>query len=149
MANEVQTTPEPSVTALVTGILNDAQRLFQQQLALIRSEIFQDFRKTRQASVLLGVGVGVCGLAAVILSMTLALLLWWLTLPVPRQTYDPAGIPLWGCFAIVGVILAVVGFILAYAGVKKFQSFNPLPEQSVAALQENLQWTTHPTTTPR
>jgi Putative Actinobacterial Holin-X, holin superfamily III len=148
MANEVQTTPEPSVTALVTGILNDAQRLFQQQLALIRSEIRQDFRKTQEASVLLGVGVGVCGLAAVMLSMTLALLLWWLTLPVSQQT-DPARIPLWGCFAIVGVILAAVGGILAYAGVKKFQSFNPLPDQSVAALQENLQWTTHPTTTPR
>src|SRR5262249_31061290 len=111
--------------------------------------IRQDFRKTQEASLLLGVGVGVCGLASVLLCTMLALLLHWLTIPSDSPLRDPAGIPLWGCFALVGAILAVVGGILAYAGVKKFQSFNPLPDQSVAALQENLQWTTHPTTTPR
>jgi len=142
MANDVQTTQEPSITALVTGILHDVQRLFQQQFALIRSEIQQDFRKTREASTMLGVGVGVCALAGILLGTMLALLLHWLTSPAGT---DPASIPLWGCFGIVGGILAVVGGVLVAAGVKKFQSFNPLPDQSVAALQENLQWTTHPT----
>jgi hypothetical protein len=134
MANEVQSPPEPQITALVSGIINDAQELFKQQVTLVRSEIRSDFQKTKQAVSALALGVGVAAMAAVLACLALVYLLHWAA----------PDLPLWACYAIVGGVLAAVGGALIYAGVKKFESFNPLPDQSVEALQENLQWRTNP-----
>jgi hypothetical protein len=135
MANDVQSPPEPNVTALVTGIINDAQELFRQQLALVRAEIRSDLDKTRHGVRSLAAGAAAGGLAAVLLCLALVHLLHW---AVPD-------LPLWACYLLVGGVLAVLGGGLIYLGVKKFQSFNPLPDESVEALRENLQWrTTNP-----
>lgn len=134
MANDLQSPPEPNVTALVSGIINDAQELFKQQVALVRTEIRSDLQKSRDAASTLAVGAGITGVAVILLCLMLVYLLSW---AVPT-------LPLWACFAIVGAVLAVVGGALVWAGVKKFQSFNPLPDQSVDALRENLQWKTNP-----
>lgn len=137
MANELHSpTDQQSMTTLVTGIINDAQELFQQQLALTRREIQDDLRKTRDALVSLAVGAGVAALACILLGMALAHLLDWLW---PE-------LPLWGGFAIVGGVLAVAGGALLYLGIHKFQSFNPLPDESAQALRENVQWLRNPTT---
>jgi hypothetical protein len=134
MANPVQTPPEPNLTVLVSGILNDAQELFRQQIALVRAEVRSDLQKTREAFSALAAGAAVAGVAFLLLCLMLVHLLHWAA---------PA-LPLWACHAIVGGVLAAVGGALIYAGVKKFQSFNPLPDQSVEALRENLQWKTNP-----
>ncbi len=68
-----------------------------------------------------------------LLCLAVPLLLWWLT-----------ELPLWGCFAIVGGCLVVVGACLAYLGKKKFDSFNPLPDETAEALKENVQWIAKP-----
>ena len=46
MATDLHTEPGVSVTSLLRGIVSDAQDLIQQQLALFRAEIKDDFRKT-------------------------------------------------------------------------------------------------------
>lgn len=133
MANEVHGPADQSVTALVTGIVNDAQVLFKQQLALIRSEIRDDLQKTKEGALTLTAGAVVCLVAGILLCLTLVHLLNW---AVPD-------LPLWACYAIVGGLFAAVGGALVFVGVKKFQSFSPLPEQSVEGLKENLQWQTN------
>jgi hypothetical protein len=133
MANDVRTGTEPSVTALVTGIINDAQELIKQQLALVRTEIRDDLRKTKEASLSLAIGLGVAALGVLLLAFMLVHLLWW---AAPQVT-------LWGWFGIVGGVLAIVGASLIYAGSKKFETFNPLPDQSAQALKENVQWLTN------
>jgi hypothetical protein len=120
---------EANVTELVRGIINDAQELFKQQIALVRAEVRSDFSKTKEAVSALGIGIGVAALGVVLLCVMLVYLLHW---AVPT-------LPLWVCYAIVGGVLAVVGGGLIYAGIRKFQSFNPLPDQSVEALRDNLQ----------
>jgi hypothetical protein len=67
-------------------------------------------------------------------------LLHWATSP---EGTDPAAIPLWGCYGIVGAAVLLIGGVLAFAGKKRFDSFNPLPDETVKAIQENLQWTTN------
>jgi len=141
MANEVQSPPEPSVTALVSGIINDAQELFKQQVALFRQEIRSDLHKTKEAMIALVWGAGACVLAILPLCLMAVHLLHWLTSP---PGIDPAAIPLWGCYGIVGGVLVALGAGLIYAGVRRFQSFNPLPDESAAALKENVQWITNP-----
>jgi len=63
MATDLRSDHEPSVTELVSGILNDAQTLFKQQFEMLKHEVKEDFRKTREASLMLGLGAGVGGVA--------------------------------------------------------------------------------------
>ena len=134
MANDVRTTAEPSVTSLVSGIVNDAQELIKQQAALIRTEIREDFQNTKEAALLLAIG-GLAAVPGILLScFGIVYLLHWAA---------PA-LELWACYLLVGGVMCVASAALIYAGVKRFQSFNPLPDRSLAALKENLQWRTNP-----
>jgi len=132
MSTDLQSPSEPKVTDLVAGILSDAQELFRQQAALFRSEIQEDLRKSKEAAVPLAIGLWLLVLGSILLSATVALIL------------AAAGLPEWASFAIVGAIVTIAGGILFYAGKKKFDSFNPLPEKSAEALKENLEWLAKP-----
>jgi len=134
MATDTYAPPdERSVTSLVSGIVNDAQVLMQQQLALFREEIRTDLRKTKEAVTALVAGVGVATLAVgPLVFMFVALL------------HELALWPWWASALTVGAVFAVIGGALIAVGVQRFRSFNPLPDQSVEALKENLQWIRHP-----
>ena len=121
------------MTSLVGGIINDAQELVTQQLALFRTEIRAEVRKAQEAAIMLAIGIGVLLIGVLILELMLPLLLNWLW---------PA-VPLWACFAIIGGIHTVAGIILLAVAIKRFRAVHAVPEQSVDALRENLQWTTH------
>jgi len=133
MANNLQTSSEPSLTSLVSGIIGDFQELIKQQLALFKAEVASDFRKTREASATLAAGLVAllfgCGLLCL---MAVHLLEW---------AFQP-NLPLWVCYLIVGGAVFAVGAVLTGVGWKQFHSFNPLPDQSVEAMKENLEWKT-------
>jgi hypothetical protein len=131
MPDNIQTASEESLTSLVRGIANDAQELFRQQLALFKSEFREDMRKTREAALSLVVGAGVAFFGVLLL------------LFAPVYLLHAAGLPEWAGFLIVGGIVLAGGIGLLYAGKKRFESFNPLPDQSAEALKENVQWITN------
>jgi hypothetical protein len=133
MPDDVQTMNGTSVTSLVTGIIDDAQRLMSQQLKLFRSEIQHDMARTREASFLLAIGLGVGFIGGIVLIFALAHLLNWAF---------PTILPLWVCYGVIGLVVTALGGALAYTGKKQFDSFNPLPDESLEALQENVQWLT-------
>lgn len=134
MATDTYAPPdESSVTSLVSGIVNDAQSLMQQQLALFREEIRTDLRKTKEAVTALAAGGTVAALAVGPFVFMLVALL-----------HELALWPWWASALLVGVVFAIVGGALIAVGVQRFRSFNPLPDQSVEALKENLQWIKHP-----
>ncbi len=132
---DVQVLPERSAATLLSGIVADAQRLIEQQLAMFRQEVRDDIRKAKQAVLSLAVGAGMTVVGNVMLLVMLPLLLNW---AVPA-------LPLWACVGIPGGILAVVGGALLYRGVRKIESFDLLSNQAVEAFKENLKWTTKPT----
>lgn len=134
MANDLQTANDASLTELVTGIVNDVQDLTRQQLALFKQELISDFRKTREVAFSWMIGVSVCLYGALLLFFALVYLL---------DAYTD--IPTWGCFGLVAVVTLGAGAALLYAGKKKLDSFNPLPDESVKALEENLQCLTKKT----
>jgi len=133
MTPHVETENSPPVTTLVSGIINDAQELIRQQLTLFQVELKNDLRRTKEATIPLVIGGVVCLLAGVILCFMLAHLLEWGFRP---------DLPLWGAFGIVGLVLAIAGGALVFWGKSKFDAFNPLPDKSVEALKENIQWKT-------
>src|SRR5262245_5924793 len=132
MSTDVRNQHEASVPELVGGIISDAQRLFGQQLTMLRLEIREDMTKTREAGLLLLTGVVVCLLAGVMLAIMLA---HGLNAAIPS-------LPLWACYGLIGLVLAAAGGALVYAGQKKFTSFNPLPDKTAEALKENVEWLT-------
>jgi len=140
MAVEVQNPPEQGIAPLLKGIVNDMGDLLKHQLTFAQAEIRTDLRKTGQASRLLLCGIGTVALGCVVLVFMAVHLLHWLTLPAGA---DPAGLPLWSCYAIVGFLITATGAAIAVAGKKKFDSFNPLPDETAKTLKENLQWMTN------
>jgi len=126
---------EPSLSGLVGGIIDDAQRLIEQQITLLKHDVRKDIQHAKNTAVLLGAGVGVLAAAGLLLLFMLVHLLEWLTRP---------DLPLWACYAIVGGALALVGGIVLYLGKKKLDALNVVPEESAEALKENLQWQTNP-----
>lgn len=144
MAIDVQRSSDQSLNTLVGGIVSDVQTLLKQQLQLTRKEIQSDLVKARKAATLAAIGGALTGLGALILCLSLAFLLYWLVLPAGS---DPARIPLWGCFALVGIPLAAIGATMCGLVIRKAENMGPLLERSTQALEENLEWkSTSPTT---
>jgi hypothetical protein len=121
-----------TVTALVSGIVADAQELVKQQVALLRAEVKEDFRRAGRAAVLLAVGSVTAVPAIVLLSFTIV------------YAINAGGLPLWASFLIVGGAAAIFSAILIGIGVQRFRSFNPVPDQTVEAFKENVRWMTTP-----
>jgi hypothetical protein len=138
MTNEVQTSSEPGMASLLRGIINDIGDLIRQEIRFARTEIKSDLRKTGQALTVLALAAGTAILGVILLTLMLVFLLHWLTLR-PGE-YDPAGIPLWGCFGIVSAVFLATAAALGWLGYKKFESFNPLPDETAQTVKENVEW---------
>jgi hypothetical protein len=135
MSNNLQTSSEPSLSSLMTGIVNDAQELIKQQLTLFKHELRSDLRKAKEASASLALGFGVLLLGVLLLCFMVVHLLNWAF---------PEHLPLWACYLIVGGVLTLLGGVFAATGWSQFRASNILPEQSAEALKENLEWKTKP-----
>jgi len=141
MPAEVQTPVEgASFTSLVKGIVNDVGDLIKQEFRFVRTELRTDLRRTGEASRCLVIGIVTAFLGLGVLVLMLVHLLHWLTSP---PSLDTAGLPLWACHAIVGFLVAGTGAILLLVGKKKFDSFNPLPDETAQSIKENLEWITN------
>lgn len=143
MATDLRSSPatnDPSMVGVITGIIDDFQKLIQQQMEMVRAEIRTDWDKTKQAIWPIAVGSGLLVLGGILLSLMLVFLIHWATSP---PNYDPATIPLWGCFGLIGACFLIVGSALLGYGIHQFHTFNPLPDKSADALKENVQWLTN------
>jgi hypothetical protein len=120
----------PSLMALLGGILNDAKDLLVQQLTLARLEGQDELRQIKTAALLLGIGIAVSTVGGMLLSLMLVHMLVAYT-----------DVPLWGCYGIVGSVVAVLGGVLLAAGTHKAEEIDVLP-QTVETMKENAQWLT-------
>lgn len=127
------TTNPSSLTELVSGIVSDAQTLIRQQVTMLRAEVKEDVRRTKDAAIYMGIGAGVAALGSLFVVIGLVYLLNWF---VP-------GLPLFACWMIVGGVIVLGGGIAFVVGKRLFNSFNPLPDKTINALQENLSWITN------
>jgi hypothetical protein len=133
MASNLQTSSDQSLTSLVTGLINDGQELLKQQLALFKTEVREDLRKTREALTSLALGLVVLFVGGILLCLVPVYLL-----------HELAGWKLWASYALVGGVIAAIGGLLTVLGIQQLKSFNPLPEQTAEGLKENLEWQTKP-----
>jgi len=123
--------PSGNVTGLVSGIIDDAQRLMRQQLEMLKSEVREDFKRSKRAAEYGGLGIVLLTVGCLGLIMALANFL--------HEQYQFSLAASWtitgGLFFLLGGALAATSYIL-------LERFNPLPDKTFNALQENLTWKT-------
>src|SRR5687767_13671563 len=131
--NDLHTDPDVSVTHLVGGILTDAQKLIEQQLALFQREVKDDLYKTIKIGAFLMCGAVTTLVGGILICFMLVELLAW-TAP---------DLPFWSCYGIVGGSIIALGGALLFTGIQKFKSIDPMHDQSMQALKETFQWKTN------
>jgi len=123
---------EPTLTELVSGIADDAQKLIHQQYQMLRAEVKEDIRRTKSALAYMGFGIGASLIAVLFLMVAVPLLINDLLNTTPN--HPEVG------WAITGGVLLVVGLVGLFVGRGIFQKNNPLPDKTLNALEENLSW---------
>lgn len=118
------------ITHLVSGILDDAKTLAQQQLAMFKSEIREDFHTSIRASQLGG--------ASIVFTTTGAL---GLVTAVVYLLHEQLQLSMWASWGIVGLVFTGVGVALAVLCNRVIKSFNVVPDKTFAAIKDNLKWT--------
>src|SRR5262249_26954732 len=104
---------EPSLTQLLTGIIDDAKKLVRQELALATLEIREGLRKTKTVMLSLSIGIGTAAIG---------------------------GLPLCACYGIVGGMLAIVEGVLLFIGKSIIARVDVAPRQTMATMKENVRW---------
>ena len=137
MADGIHTDPlsqdVSNISALLSGIVQDAQKLISQQIELVKRELKEDVKTLAYAAAYVAVGAGLCAIALILLCFAGVYVL-----------HEVAGLPLWASFLIAGVLFLALGGLLLYLAVHRLTTHNPLPDQSLQGLKENLTWQTTP-----
>jgi inner membrane protein involved in colicin E2 resistance len=131
MATNLQTSSEPSLTSIVSGIIHDFQDLIKQQMDLFKTEVAADIRKTKDATAALALGASALFVGIV-----------FLCLMVVELLHQFASFPYWASYLLVGGVIFVIGAILTAVGWSQFHSVSA--DQTVKSLEENLEWKTKP-----
>ena len=138
MDNGSHHSAEPSLTALLGGIVSDAKDLLVQEVALTKLEVQDELRKAKSAAISLGIGIGIVTVGGILLMLMLVQVLAAFT-----------EMPLWGCYGIVGGGLVLLGGVLLAAGKTTVEELDVVPRQTVETLKETAQWLTEQTTPDR
>jgi uncharacterized membrane protein YqjE len=132
-ADGPEATPQATVTELVSGIISDVQKLVRQQTDMFKAEVKEDMNRSKQALVMGGLGVALLTVGVMALVFALVYLL-----------RDQAGLSEWAAWMIFAGVCLAGGVVFGVIARNLFESFNPLPDKTFNALQENLTWQTTP-----
>jgi hypothetical protein len=119
------------MTALVSGILDDAQKLLRQQAEMFKAEVKEDFRRSKRAAEFGALGIVMLTVGFLGLVSALAYFL--------HEYYQ---FSMWASWGITGGLFLLIGGALAATSYILLERFNPLPDKTFNALQENLSWKT-------
>ncbi|HEY3788751.1 MAG TPA: phage holin family protein [Urbifossiella sp.] len=127
------TPPATTVTELLSGILDDAQKLVRQQIDLAKAEFKEELAQTRRASEFGGIGLVLMTIGGLTLVAFLVNLL-----------HEHFQYSMWASCLIIGSILLSIGIILLLAARNVLDRFSLVPEKTLKSLRENLTWKTEP-----
>ncbi len=127
MANESRSPTESSLTALLSGVVNDATAVLTQEWTLAKLEVQQTLRRTQRTALAFGSGGGLAVIGGLFLLVMLVLLVAaWTELP------------LWGCYGLLGGALALLGGVFLIRGRVDSTASGRVPAQSGQTPQQEL-----------
>lgn len=118
---------DTKLSDLVGRATRDIGDLFHNELELAKVEIKDEVRQATKAGAMFG-GAAVAGLFALLLLLFAAA--WGLA----------EIIPVGFAFLAVGAVVAIVAGALAMAGRNRAKTIDPVPQQTVDTLKEDVQW---------
>ncbi len=129
MSENHQADAQPGVASLVGGILDDAQTLVRQEVALAQREVALAWDKAKTGAALLSVALAVFAVSGVLLGFMLVRFLHQYLLPDHE----------WVCFGIVGGLVGILGGVLLYRGLTEINKVHLTLSQSAESLREDAQ----------
>src|SRR5688572_27482640 len=129
MAENNQAESQPGVASLVGGILEDAQTLVRQEVALAQRVVAQAWDKAKTGVALLASALAASSVVGVLLSFMLVKLLREYMLPNHE----------WACFGVVGGLVALLACTLVYCGIKQINQVHVSLPQSTESIGEERQ----------
>jgi membrane protein implicated in regulation of membrane protease activity len=119
-------TEDRSLSELLSDVTAEIASLFRKEVELAKAETSEQVSRAAKAGGMLGAAAVIGFLDLILFSFALA---WALSEVVPEGV----------AFAIVGVLFAVVAGVLAMAGKKRLANVNPVPNQTVQTLRDDVQ----------
>jgi len=124
MPQNLQADAPPGVAALVSGILEDAQKLVRQEIALARREVANAWDRAQMGVALILSAIPILIMGGILLVFMLVKLLHQYVLPDQE----------WACFAIMGGVLALLGGMLVFGGLKQLNRIRSMLPQTMEPL---------------
>jgi hypothetical protein len=98
-------------------------------LNAVDKKLLQEVANAKAAAIKIGIAAVALFLAAIFLLTALS-----------RGVADLFHIPIWAGFAIVGVLLGIVGGVLLAAARPNVAAAGPIPPRTVRTMKENVEW---------
>ena len=123
-----QTNDERSLGDLFGDLARDMGTLVSQEMTLARTELTDKASRVGKDVAMLAAGglVAYAGLLAIIAAVIVLL--------------ADLGMPLWVSALIVGVVVAVVGYLLVQRGISALKRQDLTPHQTIQSIKEDSQW---------
>lgn len=119
-------TEDRSLSELLSDVTTEIATLFRKEVELAKAETTEQVSRAAKAGGMLGAAAVIGFLDLILFSFALA---WALAEVMPEGA----------AFAIVGVLFAIVAGVLAMAGRKRLATVNPVPNQTVKTLRDDVQ----------
>ncbi|NJN18788.1 MAG: phage holin family protein [Oscillochloris sp.] len=119
---------EPSIAQLINNLIVDGQTLIRREFDLAKAEILGEVNKARQSVILLGAGAALAAIGGLFLLAMVAELL------------VAVGLDRWLSYLIVGGVLAIVGGIILYSGIRQVQRVDPVPHETIDSVRKDVEW---------
>jgi hypothetical protein len=129
MPENLQGDPQQGVASMVGGILEDAQKLVRQELALAQREIAIAWGKAKNGVALLSSALAIFVVGGVLAGVMLAKFLHQYALPNHE----------WACFGIAGGLFVLLGVALMSCGIREIKKIHVSLPQTVETLHEDVQ----------
>jgi uncharacterized membrane protein YqjE len=118
---------EPSLPELLSATTQNLSALLRSEVELAKVELKEEAKTIGQAGAMMAIA-GILGFLTLTLLCFAAA--WGLS-----NVMD-TGL----AFLIVGVVVGLIAAIVFFIGRKRLEDFNPVPEQTVETIQEDVEW---------
>ena len=118
-----------TITALMTDIVRDLRQLVAQELKLAKDEMLEELDKAKRSAIALSIGIGLITIGGLFLLLMLVHLVQWLT-----------QWPLWTCYALVGGIFMVTGWLAMKKGQRTVHDIDVRPTRTIQTTKETMTW---------